>query len=81
MQIVTVLVIGIVIQRVLITQAHTCLTPSLEIGTILNKSGYIVLSNVGIGVGNRGLVNPIGIVAPCKGHLGPSLQHSFPHRI
>ena len=73
--------IVVIQQRMLVSQAHTGITILLEVATILSKGCDIVLCNIGIGIGNYGLVNPVGVVTIHKGHLGTSLQLTFPYRI
>ena len=65
----------------LIAQTDAGVAVLAEVTTILCKGGNIVLFDVGIGVGDGDLVNPIGIVAFGEGHLRTRFNRAFPERI
>ena len=81
MQEILILRIIVVIERMLIAQTDAGVAVFAEVATVLSKGGDIVLLNVSIGVGDGGLVNPIGVVALGEGHLRTRLNSAFPKRI
>ena len=81
MQIVAVQRVVIVIKRMFVSQAHAGPTITFKVARILGKCGQVVLGDVGIGVGDGNLVNPIGVVALGEGHFGARFERAFPDGI
>ena len=65
----------------LVAQTGTGLSPFTKVATILGKGGNIILLNVGIGIGNGSLVNPVGVITFHKTHLGSCIQRALPDGI
>ena len=81
MQEILVLRIVVVVECMLIAQTDAGVAVLAEVTTILCKGGDIVLLDVGIGVGDGGLVNPVGVVALGEGHLRTRFYRAFPERM
>ena len=72
----------IIIQEcMLVSQTYGGAAVLFEVIVVFDKGGHVVLCDFGIGIGNDGLVNPIGVVAFHECHLSTSCHLTLPNGV